>query len=156
MMFTEQISNQRLQSAMGSCGFLNPTMTPHTSMLDQPEMEDVLLQKLGVRGWGRTHYFRNVFQSGWGEHGNGKSLSPRAFEAFLRFLQAVQFPAMDKEPSVFLTDQGTIELCWEDTRGASVQVEFRRNDAEYFLEHSGEEGTMDYRSLLALAQKLSA
>lgn len=124
--------------------------------LDDPAQEELLLRKLGTRGWGRVHYFRNHFETGWGEHQQGRSLSPRAFEAFLRFVGSVSFPDSSKKPSVFLADSGGIELCWEDVSGHAVQVEFTRDGAEYFLGASEEEGSIAYSEIGHLSALLSA
>jgi hypothetical protein len=56
----------------------------------EAEFEDLLLQKLGARGWRRVHHFRNYCGRGRGAKA-GKPLSPRAVEAFRRFLQEVAF-----------------------------------------------------------------
>lgn len=91
-----------------------------------------------------------------GEHQQGRSLSPRAFEAFLRFVGSVAFPDSSKKPSVFLTDFGGIELCWEDAAGHLVQVQFTRDESEYFLGASEEEGAIAYSDIGHLATLLSA
>jgi len=78
-----------------------------------------------------------------GEHGMGKALSPKAYEAFLRFIKAARFPA-GVTPSVFLTDAGGIEVSWESDDGQPVQVEFRREGAEYFLGATQTEGCAGY------------
>src|SRR6266568_8160605 len=107
---------------------------------DELAREELLLRKLGPRGWGRVHHFRNYYQSGWGEQ-RGQILSPKALDAFSRFLEAVEFPAAKTPPSVFLTDRGGIELSWEDADGKSLQVEFTRERVEFYREATGEEGT---------------
>lgn len=112
----------------------------HRSAPDEWAREDLLLRKLGARGWGRVHHFRNYYASGWGEHG-GKILSPSALSAFFQFLESITFPA-GTVPSVFLTDQGGIEICWEDEAGKSVQIEFTRTGAEYYCEATGTEGVV--------------
>ena len=85
---------------------------------DERAREDLLLRKLGPKGWGRVHHFRNYYGSGWGE--NGRALSPKALDAFFRFVEDAQFPTAG--PSVFLTDRGGIELCWEDRNGKSLSL----------------------------------
>ena len=77
---------------------------------DEWAREELLLRKLGAKGWGRVYQFRNCYGSGWGE--NGRVLSPRALDAFFRFVEAASFPS-GSTLSVFLTDRGGIELCWE-------------------------------------------
>lgn len=121
---------------------------------DEAEREELLLRKLGARGWGRLHHFRRYYSQGWGDDGKGGPLSPRALEAFQRFLEA--HPGWDKRfPSLFLTDQGHLELCWEDAAGKAVQVEFTPTGAEYYLEATEEEGAVPHSGLTSLAGKLA-
>jgi hypothetical protein len=80
------------------------------------DFEGLLLQKLGQRGRGRVLYFRQYYGPGWGES-SGNNLSPRGLTAFGRFLQMMQFPK-GRQPSVFLTDRGGLEIGWEDESGA--------------------------------------
>lgn len=86
------------------------------------------MQKLGARCLQRIQQFRHSYDEGWGD-GKGKPLSHRALESLYRFLEVFDFPE-GKKPSVFLTDQGGLELVWEDSLGKSVQVEFRPNEVE--------------------------
>ena len=125
----------------------------HRTAPDERAREELLLAKLGSRGWGRVHHFRNYYASGWSEH-DGQALSPKALSAFFRFADAFTFHS-GVTPSVFLTDRGGIELCWEDEAGKSVQVEFTRTGAEFYREATGEEGTVPHAALQHLVQRLS-
>src|SRR6059036_1017365 len=78
----------------------------------EADREELVLNKLGTRAWGRLHHFRYFYRQGWGE-GSGKPLSPRALEGFHRFVERAQFPE-GSTPSLFFTDAGHLELCWED------------------------------------------
>jgi hypothetical protein len=118
------------------------------------EREELLLSKLGAKGWGRLHHFRNYYSAGWGD-GTGKPLSPRALETFYRFLEAAQFP-QGSVPSVFLTDDGSIELCWEDQGGKALQLEFRSSDIELYLEADDLEESVPASDAKALASRLLA
>lgn len=126
----------------------------HRSAPDEWAREDLLLRKLGARGWGRILHFRNYYACGWGERG-GKALSPNALSALFLFLEGAAFPA-GMVPSVFLTGQGGIELCWEDEQGKSVQVEFTRTGAEFFREATGEEGTVPHGAMPKLSRQLAS
>ena len=125
-----------------------------TAAPSEAEREEMVLKKLGVKCWGRLHHFRNSYSQGWGE-GIGKPLSPRALEAFYRFVRAAQFRA-GREPSLFLTDHGNLELCWEDENGKAVQVEFTPTGAEFFIEAEGCEGAVEHSHLNELAVRLAA
>ena len=116
--------------------------------------QKLLLSKLGTKGWGRLHHFRNYYSAGWGD-GTGKPLSPRALEAFYRFLEAAEFP-QGSVPSVFLTDDGSIELCWENQDGTDVQVEFRPSDIEFYVQAQEVEDSVPASDAKALASRLAA
>ena len=82
-------------------------------------------------------------------------MSPRALEAFYRFLEAAQFP-QGSVPSVFLTDEGSIELCWEDQGGKALQLEFRPSDIEFYVEADELEESVPVSDAKALASRLVA
>ncbi len=120
---------------------------------DEWAREELLLRKLGPKGWGRVYHFRNYYSSGWGE--KGRVLSPKALDAF-RFVEQTNFPVGTASPSVFLTDRGGIELCWEDLNGKSVQVEFTRTGAEFYKAATDEEGLVAFENLIQLSKRLEA
>ena len=116
--------------------------------------QELLLRKLGPKGWVRVSRFRNCFAPGWGE--NGHVLSPRALDAFFRFVESATFPEGNRNPSVFLTNRGGIELCWEDHNGNAVQVEFMSAGIEYYQAATDQEGAVSFDGLTQLSQRLSA
>ena len=118
------------------------------------EREELLLSKLGPKGWGRLHHFRHYYSAGWGD-GSGRPLSPRALETFYRFLESAKFPE-GSMPSVFLTDEGCVEVCWEDPEGKAVQVEFRRTEIELYLEAKQLEEFLPASEAKELARRLAA
>ena len=120
---------------------------------DEWAREELLLRKLGPKGWGRVYHFRNYYAPGWGE--KGRVLSPRALDAFFRFVDITSFPP-GTTPSVFLTDRGGIELSWEDRNGKPVQVEFTGTGAEFYNAATEEEGIISFDGLAGLSQRLSA
>ena len=85
----------------------------HRTAPDEWAREELLLAKLGARGWRRVHHFRNYYGPGWGEH-VGPMLSPRALSAFSQLVDVFTFPS-EVVPSVFFTDRGKhhneIKLC---------------------------------------------
>ncbi len=121
---------------------------------DEAEREELLLSKLGAKGWGRLHHFRHYYSAGWGD-GSGRPLSPRALETFYRFLESVTLP-QPTTPSVFLTDEGWIELCWNDLSGLAVQVEFRSTEIDFYVEAEELESSVATREVKELARRLSA
>lgn len=120
---------------------------------NESKREELLILKLGAKGWGRLHHFRNYYSAGWGE-GFGKPLSPRALENFYRFLESVSFPA-GSTPSVFLTDDGNLEVCWEDLDNKAVHVEFGASEIEYYVEAKEEEKSIASTYAKDLAVELS-
>ncbi|HEX9785864.1 MAG TPA: hypothetical protein VGA56_24440 [Opitutaceae bacterium] len=125
----------------------------HRVAMDDLEIEQALLAKLGARGWGRIHHFRNHYNQPWGER-RGEPLSPRALDLLARFVTAATFPT-GSQPSVFLTDHGTLELCWEDATGAARQVEFKADGIDYFIEATGEEASVGSDRLGDIVGKLA-
>jgi hypothetical protein len=121
---------------------------------DEWARDELLLRKLGWKGWGRVCHFRNYYPPDWGE--NGRVLSPRALDALFRFLEGASFPVGNTGPSVFLTDRGGIELCWEDRNGESVQVEFTGTGVEFYQAANDEEGTIGFDGLAELSRRLAA
>ena len=126
----------------------------HRVAMDDLAVEQSLLTKLGARGWGRIHHFRNHYNQSWGEH-RGEPLSARALDGLTRFVTAATFPA-GILPSVFLTDQGGLELCWEDTQGTVRQVEFKADSIDYFVAVTGEEETVGLDRIAEVVAKLTA
>jgi hypothetical protein len=124
------------------------------SFLDDAEKQDLVLKKLGPRAWGRFHHFRYFYGPGWGE-GGGKPLSPRAADLFCRFVEYLTF-AGSKKPSLFLTDAGNLEICWEDKKGKAVQIEFTAKGVEYFVESGEIEGKVENGDVASLATYLSS
>jgi hypothetical protein len=125
----------------------------HRVAMDDLDIEQALLTKLGARGWGRIHHFRNHYNQPWGER-RGEPLSPRALGLLTRFVAAATFPA-GGQPSVFLTDQGNLELCWEDATGAARQVEFKADGIDYYIEATSEEKSVGSDHLADVVAKLA-
>ncbi|MEX2382023.1 MAG: hypothetical protein WD490_06545 [Opitutales bacterium] len=135
--------------------FLFPTDEPAVVTYTEPgeaDRDELLLKKLGVRAWGRFHYFREVFSGPWGD-GKGKPLSPRAVESFFSFIEKIEFRD-GVQPSLFLTDDGHLELCWEDSRGGAIQLEFGPLETEVFVEREEKEDRVPNGALQELAASL--
>jgi hypothetical protein len=121
---------------------------------DEAEREDWVLKKLGAKAWGRLYQFKHYYGPGWGE-GTGRSLSPRSLELFYRFLASLTLREPCK-PSIFLTDDGNLEMCWEDRLGKTVQVEFTPDGIDYFIEAEETESHASNGDLPDVAKSLSA
>lgn len=115
------------------------------------DQDELLLKRLGVRGWGRLHHFRMLYDAGWGR-GTGKPVSPRAMHALMAFLERFA-PQQGITPSLFLTDRGGIELAWED-EGDSVQVEFHREGIEVYHGARGVEAELGLNEINALVSMM--
>lgn len=113
--------------------------------------ERLILAKLGKGCWGRWQYFRQCFSGAWGEHGQ-KPLSPRSQEAFFSTLETLDVPEGAK-PSLFLTDDGHLELAWRDAVGRAVQIEFGTASSELYLEAEEAEFTVANQNLPALLRE---
>lgn len=149
-----------MSSKVGAVYTLNEALAkkPRSTVVRQPlpneaAREELLLQKLGARGWGRIHHFRDYYTPGWGEE-RCRPLSPRATETFFRFLEAIKIPT-GCVPSVFLTDNGGLELRWE-REGNDIQVEFTAAGIEYYAAREDVEEVVPHDRAVALAQQLSA
>jgi hypothetical protein len=132
---------------------LAPAESIFRAMSDEGMREEVLLKKLGPKGWGRIHHFLSYYEGGWG--GGNPPLSPKVLSAFHRFLELVIFPNVGTCPSVFLTDRGGLELCWEDVGGKSIQVEFFQDGIEYFRASLDEEAVVGFDQIKQIARELS-
>ena len=135
---------------------LRESLQASTVRLGAPDgwaREELLLRKLGPKGWGRVYQFQQYYTSGWGR--DGKVLSPRALDAFFRFVEETNFPSDKASPSVFLTDSGGIELCWEDCNGKALQVEFTAAGVEFYKAATEEEGFVTFEDLPELSRRLS-
>ncbi len=97
------------------------------------EHEQLILDKLGEHGLERIKLFLPGIMVG-------------SMGGFIRFLSVFKF-SPGEIPSVFLTSSGHIELCWEDASGKAIQFEFGPNSAEYYIESTGKEGSVEYSSI---------
>ena len=94
---------------------------------------------LGTNGLRRFEIFRN-YEKGW----DGKfsfSLSNRSIAVMEYFIN--QFFDFKKEPSLFLTRNGNLQLGWENLFGQKVELEFFPGKIEFYVEAAEEEGQVD-------------
>ena len=82
-------------------------------------------------------------------------MSPRAQDAFLSSLPRLNL--RDSKPSLFLTDEGHLELFWRDEHNKPIQIEFGPKESEVYVESSGIEELVPNESLGDfIAQNLAA
>lgn len=124
------------------------------AIADESGREDLVLRKLGPRAWRRLYQFRHLYEAGWGG-GTGRMLSPRALEVLYRFIEQPAFAPL-LEPSLFLTDEGHLELCWDDKTRGAVQIEFTPAGAEYYFERTAEEGFILTAEVAELVRRLAS
>ncbi|PYK27100.1 MAG: hypothetical protein DME59_05395 [Verrucomicrobia bacterium] len=70
-------------------------------------------------------------------------------------MEAATFP-QNSQPSLFLTDAGGVELCWEDSSGEAVQVEFGSAQIEFYVEAQEVEDSVPNSNAQELARRLAA
>jgi hypothetical protein len=73
---------------------------------------------------------------------------------FLRFLEHVNFRD-GADPSIFLTDDGELELAWSDTSGKAIQLVFGPNGVEVFHEAARREEVVAPNQYARLATEFS-
>jgi hypothetical protein len=71
------------------------------------------------------------------------------------FLRTVQFPA-GVLPSIFLTDDGGLELSWEAADGSELQAAFLPGGIEIYRAADGKETELDLAHAEAAAKLLSS
>ena len=128
---------------------IDPGMWSSTLSADE---QDLLIKKLGDRGWGRMLLFTKYYTPGWGE-GN-KQVSPRGQAVMLRFLEHVTFRE-GANPSIFLTDEGELELAWSDAKGSPIQLVFGPNGVEVYHESAHREEVLAPNQYSRLATEFS-
>lgn len=116
------------------------------------DRERIAFRKLGPNGWHRLKLFRDHYSGSWGMSGK-KPFSPKSHDALVQFLCSMDFPK-EKFPSVFLTDEGHLELIWENVKGEEIQVEFGSTESEYYNVEKQDGGTVENSELTFLPSTL--
>ncbi|HEX6037569.1 hypothetical protein [Longimicrobium sp.] len=106
---------------------------------------------LGENAAARFAEFRQ-YRDGW-DFGRGRRLSAGSVRALERFVDAG--PCFPTRPSLFLTQDGMLELAWEDHAGRRVEVELLPGCYLYFVEgEHDDEGVFEPRQVPALLAHL--
>jgi len=108
---------------------------------------------IGENGLYRFEEFKR-YPRGW-DGGHGKPLSHRSITSLETFLRQLPELAI-RQPSLFLTHQGNLQLGWEDKLGNVVELEFFPDKVEYYLESLNEEGMVDLKGLHLLVDKVGS
>ncbi len=128
---------------------------PHvTSWMESsvpPELPSLVYAKLGDAAWQRFHDFSR-WPDGWaGPH--SRAIAWGTYHNFSKFLEAARFVTSQTPPSLFVTDDGLLELSWEARDGTAIHVTLTPEGAAYFIESRGEEGQVTPEGLSQLAER---
>jgi hypothetical protein len=104
------------------------------------EISDKSIDVIGINGLNRFQEFKRYLK-GW-DFGIGEPLSYQSVAIFDTFLNLSPF-LFEKEPSIFLTRAGNLQLAWEDYDDRNIEVEFYPNKIEYFIEAKDVEGEIE-------------
>lgn len=130
---------------------------PHvTSWMESsvpPALSGLVYAKLGNTAWQRFFDFSR-WPDGWaGVH--SQSIAWGTYRNFERFLDAARFATSQIPPSLFLTDEGHIELSWNARNGSAISVTLTPAGADYFVESQSEEQSVQTDGIEALAGRLN-
>ena len=107
------------------------------SQIEDFKQTTAVMGKIGGRGLDRLESFKK-YPAGW-NFGKGDALSPSVLQLFYDLLTNESFQP-HASPSIFLTDDGYLELCWEDKKEKKVQIEIKRRSICYYFESTEKEG----------------
>ena len=119
--------------------------TKRNAEWDPNEADEVIRRKLGENGWERWQTFRRSLPGNPGTP-KAKSHLTRSEVALLATLESLDFRD-EIIPSLFLTDEGRLELAWRDADGKAIQIEFGPAESEIYVEASEYESTVPNREL---------
>jgi hypothetical protein len=116
-----------------------------------PALPGLIFAKLGNDAWQRFHDFSR-WPDGWaGPH--SRAIAWGTYHNFEKFLDAARFVTSRTPPSLFVTDEGELELTWEARDGSAMNVTLTAEGATYFIESRGEEGEVSPENLTQLAER---
>lgn len=115
------------------------------------DLSTFVKDKLGENGVRRFYEFRD-YSDGWCM-GKGKKVSHQSIAQLERFVRLAQEYLPD-EPSIFISEEGFLQLQWEDADDQDIEVCFGPKQFEYFLESSDEEGIIPSKNISELLNKL--
>lgn len=109
---------------------------------------------LGSNSYERFKRFLE-YSDGWGG-GLGKKVSTQSVAALQNFLSDGQ--TLWAEPSIFLKQDGNLQLAWEDADGNVIELDFLPSGITFFHEKSGQESIyrLDKQSISSLKESVHA
>lgn len=129
---------------------------PHVSSWREqsmpPSLPGLVYTKLGDAAWQRFYDFSRWPDAWAGE--SSRSIAWGTYLNFERFLDSARFLTSQPPPSLFLTDEGHLELAWDAPDGSNISVALTPTGAEYFVERRGETGMVTAEGINALADRL--
>lgn len=118
-----------------------------------PSLPVLVYDKLGDSAWQRFHDFSR-WPDGWAGE-SSQSIAWGTYRNFERFLAATHFGFHAIPPSLFLTDDGHLELSWDAPDGSTISATIHPTGVDYFVESRGEEGSVPADGIEVLARQLS-
>lgn len=128
---------------------------PHvTSWMESsvpPELPGLVYAKLGDAAWQRFYDFSR-WPDGWAGP-QSRAVAWGTYQNLGTFLSAAHFATSQPPPSLFVTDDGMLELSWEARNGSAINVTLTPEGARYFIEAEGAEAHVPSEGLAQLAER---
>lgn len=115
------------------------------------QLSSKAVEALGAHNVGRFAELVSL-KDGW-HLGQGKSLQAASLRSIELFL--AQYSSFPERCSLFLSEQGNLELVWRSEKNETTSLEFYADRIEYYIETLDEEGEVATRDIATLVQKLA-
>jgi len=109
------------------------------------ELTENVKELIGENGVDRYYEFREKYHDGW-DNGRGKKLSTHSTAMLIYFVSNLKNITIST-PSIFLTHNGNLQLCWEDGRKGEIEIEFFHDRFEYYIEANSEEDVISKHNI---------
>jgi hypothetical protein len=93
-----------------------------------------------------------ALQDGW-DFGRGKALQSASLRSMESFL--AQYHSFPERCSLFLSEQGNLELVWRSEENATTSLEFYPDHIEYYVETLDKEGAVTLNDIPTLVHILA-
>jgi hypothetical protein len=114
-------------------------------------LSELIPSKLGDAAWQRFYDF-SWWPDGWAGP-QSRAVAWGTYQNLATFLSAVRFVTSQPPASLFVTDDGLLELSWEAGDGSAINVTLTPDGASYFIEAKREEAHVPSESLAQLAER---